>query len=333
MHDIIIIGAGTAGLSAAIYAVREGKSVLVLEKSYYGGQIVNSPNVANYPGIANVSGFDFVTGLFKQAKGLGMEYKTEEVKEVTQTESGDLIVKTASNEYRCRALIVACGVVNRKLEIPGEKEFTGRGVSYCATCDGAFYKGKKTAVIGGGNTALDDAAVLSGYCSEVFLIHRRDQFRASANEVDRVEAIDNITIMTGYKPVRIEDLAASASDGDAGDEDAKKDTVKAAAVAMPWAQTSSQNKKKLVLSDVNSGEERSVEVDGIFVAVGQIPSNYIFKDLVEIDDHGYIVAGEDCRTSNDRIFAAGDCRTKEVRQLVTAASDGAVAALAACRSI
>ncbi len=346
MYDVIIIGAGPAGLTAAIYCAREGKKALVLEKMYYGGQIVNSPHVANYPGLADVSGFDLADKLYEQAKALGMEYKSGEVLSVTKNDEGHFTVKTGRKEFESKAVIIAGGAVNRKLGITGEKEYTGKGVSYCAACDGAFYRGGRVAVIGGGNTAIDDAIVLSGYCSEVILIHRRDEFRAASEAVNKVKNTANIKIMTGYKPVQIkggatkdlpatekvEEQVAAAQIKDLPATEKAEEQV--AVSMMPYSFGSGNNIDKvreLVVENVKTGEQLSIELDAVFVAVGQIPDNEIFRGLVELDDYGYIKAGEDCRTSLEGVFAAGDCRTKEVRQLITAAGDGAVAGLAACR--
>lgn len=321
MRDVIIIGAGTAGLTAAIYALRAGKRVLVLEQNYYGGQIVNTPKVENYPGIAEISGFDFADGLFKQAKNLGMEYRTEKVTAVRAESSAadgkgdgsDLcaadgekrsssavvkIVETAAGSYEAKSLIIATGAKNRPLGVPREEGFTGKGISYCATCDGMFFRGKKVAVVGGGNTALEDAAFLSGYCEKVYLIHRREEFRGEEKRVQELRAKENVEFLLNK--------TVQALEGD-------------------------NALQAVVLCDKISGEMSRVEVNGLFVAVGQMPETEVFAELVERDKNGYIMAGEDCRTSVGGVFAAGDCRTKTVRQLTTAAADGAVAALAAAQ--
>ena len=297
--DVVIIGAGTAGLSAAIYVQRAGKKALVLEGNVYGGQIINTPDIENYPGIKHISGFEFATGLYEQAMELGARIEFESVLRIEQGET-EKIVKTKMNDYVCKAVIIASGVVRRELGIEREKELTGRGVSYCATCDGAFYKGKVTAVNGGGNTALEDAEYLTNFCSKVYLIHRRGEFRADASQVAKTLANEKI------------------------------ETV------LDCTVTGLEAEKKLTGVEVTNkitGEKRVLPVDGLFVAIGQIPSNQAFADVVELDEAGYIAAGEDCRTSAEGIFAAGDCRTKQVRQLATAAADGAVAGLAACSYI
>ena len=299
MYDIIIIGAGTAGLSAAIYGVRAGKKTLVLDGAFYGGQIVNTQSVENYPGISNVSGYDFVYGLYTQATELGAEYKNDRVVAINQLDDCKEVV-CESDKYQAKTIILAMGANNKKLGVAREAEFTGRGVSYCATCDGAFYRGMDVAVIGGGNTALEDALVLSGICNKVYLVHRRDSFRAEEALVDRARGKDNIEFVTDSTVVSF-----------LGDN--KVTGIK--------------------VTNVKTNEEKDINVDGVFVAVGMKPASDIAIDLVDLDENGYIVADESCKTSVPGILVAGDIRTKEVRQLVTAAADGAVAALAASQYI
>lgn len=310
MKDVIIIGAGTAGLTAAIYALRAGKSVLVLEQGTYGGQIVNTPKVENYPGIEQISGYEFASGLYRQAEKLGMEYRSEKVTDLrlednaeakeelssASVEAVNKIVETTEQSYCAKAVILATGAKNRPLGVEGEAEYTGRGISYCATCDGMFFRGKKVAVVGGGNTALEDAAFLSNYCEKVYLIHRRETFRGEEKLVRELQKKDNVEFLLNKTVQALEGEATLQS---------------------------------VILRDKISGEESRLEISGLFVAIGQIPENEVFAKLVELDENGYILAGEDCRTSVDGIFAAGDCRKKTVRQLTTAAADGAVAALGA----
>lgn len=298
MKDVIIIGAGTAGLTAAIYALRAGKSVLVLEQGNYGGQIINTPKVENYPGIEQISGYEFASGLFRQAEKLGMEYRSERATDVRFEEGRHKIVETTGQSYRAKALIIATGAKNRPLGIEKEAEFTGKGISYCATCDGMFFRGKKVAVVGGGNTALEDAAFLSNYCEKVYLIHRRDTFRGEEKLVKELRTKENVEFLL-HKTV-------------------------SGVVGGPTLQAA-------VLHDKITGEESRLEISGLFVAIGQMPETEVFAGLLELDENGYILAGEDCRTSVDGIFAAGDCRKKAVRQLTTAAADGAVAALSAAQ--
>jgi len=297
MVDVVIIGAGTAGLSAAIYTVRAGKSALVLEASSYGGQIINTPDIENYPGIAHISGFDFATGLYNQAKDLGADIKFEKVTGIIN--DGDIKkVTTPQNEYECKAVILATGAKNRPLGLSNEKTLVGKGVSYCATCDGMFYRNKVVAVNGGGNTALEDAQFLSNYCEKVYVIHRRDRFRADQKEVERLKAKDNVEFVLDSTITKLnEDAAGLVS---------------------------------IEVTNKTTGDTRTIEVSGLFVAIGQAPDNTAFENVAELDEKGYIKAGEDLKTGTEGIFTAGDCRTKTVRQLTTAASDGAVAALAAC---
>ena len=299
MYDMIIIGAGTAGLSAAIYGVRAGKSVLVLEGENYGGQIINSPEVENYPGIAKISGFEFATGLYEQAQNLGAVIAFEAVIRVEKT-GRDFVVYTDERELPCHSVILATGAKNRPLGLEREMELIGAGVSYCATCDGAFFRNQVTAVVGGGSTALEDAEFLSSYCSKVYLIHRRDAFRGEQWLVENLRKKENVEFV--LNSVVTEILGENGVEG-------------------------------IRVKDKVTGEERKLEINGLFVAIGQMPDNHAFEALVELDDSGYIRAFEDCKTSEPGIFAAGDCRTKTVRQLTTAASDGAVAGLAACEYI
>ena len=299
MYDIIIVGAGPAGLSAAIYGVRAGKHVLVLEKSTYGGQIINTPEVENYPGIQKISGYEFATNLYNQAVGLGAEVVYEEVTAIEDQEELKKVV-TKDHVYECHTIILATGARNRKLGLDREEELTGAGVSYCATCDGMFFRGKDVAVAGGGNTALEDALFLTNYCNTVYLIHRREEFRGEKKILDALREKENVVFVLNANVIGLN-----------GEERLSSVTVK----------------------DKNTGEEKDIPVSGIFVAIGQEPANQPFENIVKIDDHGYIISGEECGTSMEGVFTAGDCRTKTVRQLTTAASDGAVAALQACNYI
>ena len=299
MYDIGIIGGGTAGMTAAIYGQRAGKKTIIIEGGVFGGQITSSPNVENYPGIASVSGSEFSMNLLDQAVKLGAETAMDQVTGIRE-EDGVKIIETAGKEYPCRSVILATGVTHRHLGIPNEERLTGAGVSYCATCDGMFFRGRDVAVVGGGSTALQDAEFLSNYCRKVYLIHRRDEFRGEDSIVKRLESKENVEFI----------LSATVRDiiGD-------------------------QAVERLIVNSKKTGKEFKLDVSGVFIAVGQIPKNEIFADVVKLDADGFILAAEDCITSRPGIFAAGDCRTKEVRQLTTAAADGAVAALAACRYI
>ena len=299
MADIIIVGAGTAGLTAAIYAVRGGKSALVLEAVTYGGQIVNTPEIENYPGLYKVSGFDYATKLYEQAVDLGADIRFETVKRIEKDENG-FKVTTDQDVHEGKAVILATGAKNRPLGVAREQELVGRGISYCATCDGMFYRGKVTAVAGGGNTAIEDAQYLADLCDKVYLIHRRDSFRADVKEVEKLKAKDNVEFVLN---ANVTELVGEP---------------KLSAVRV---------------EDKFTKEVREIPVDGLFVAIGQMPANEAFTNVALVDEKGYIVSGENCLTNTPGVFTAGDCRTKEVRQLTTAASDGAVAALAALKFI
>lgn len=299
IYDIGIIGGGTAGMTAAIYGQRAGKKTIIIESSTFGGQITSSPNVENYPGIASVSGSEFSMNLLDQAVKLGAETVMEQVTGISDDGSVK-VIGTAGKDYRCRSVILATGVTHRHLGVPNEERLTGAGVSYCATCDGAFFRGRDVAVVGGGSTALQDAEFLADYCRKVYVIHRRDEFRGEDAIVRRLEEKQNVEFI----------LSATVREiiGDT--------TV-----------------ERLILNSKKTRKEFKLEVSGVFIAVGYIPNNGMFSDVVKLDENGFIAAGEDCLTSHPGIFAAGDCRTKEVRQLTTAAADGAVAALAACKYI
>lgn len=299
IYDIGIIGGGTAGMTAAIYGQRAGKQTIIIEGSTFGGQITSSPNVENYPGIASVSGSEFSMNLLDQATKLGAETVMEQVTGI-RDEGKEKIIETTGKEYSCRSIILATGVTHRHLGVPGEERLTGAGVSYCATCDGMFFRGRDVAVVGGGSTALQDAEFLSNYCSKVYLIHRRDEFRGEDSIVKRLEGKENVEFVLSTTVKEI--IGDTAVEG-------------------------------LILNDKKTGKESTLNVSGVFLAVGQIPKNEAFADTVKLDGSGFILAAEDCVTSHPGIFAAGDCRTKEVRQLTTAAADGAVAALAACKYI
>lgn len=294
MYDIIVIGAGPAGLTAAIYAARAGKKVLVYEKEGIGGQIAFSPRVENYPGIRSVSGAEFSDNLYEQALSFGVEIELDAVVSIEDLGDSKAVI-TESGREQCKKLIIATGVQHRKLGLPEEDDFVGRGVSYCAVCDGAFFKNTDVAVVGGGNAALRSAQLLAGICKKVYLIHRRNEFRGEKMIADDLVSLGNV-----------EFVLDSVVSGLIGDGDLSSVEVE---------NTVSNVKTKL-------------DVSALFVCVGQIPSNEIFRDIISLDENGYIIAGEDCKTNIDGIFAVGDCRTKSVRQLTTAAADGAVAALA-----
>ena len=291
MYDIIVIGAGPAGMTASIYARRALKKVLVLEAVSYGGQIINTLDIENYPVEAHISGFDFSTKLYNQAVDLGAEFIFEKCMKIDKKNSL-FEVYTSNNKYQCKSIIIATGTENRKLGLDREHEYIGKGLSYCATCDGAFYKKRDVAVVGGGNTALEDALYLSNICNKVYLIHRRDEFRGDNSVVDKIKGKTNIDIIYNSNVTKI-----------IGDE----------------------RLNAIEISNLD-GSKKEINVSGLFVAIGKIPENDIFKDIIEIDENGYILASENCHTNIDGIFVAGDNRTKLLRQLVTATSDGAIAA-------
>ncbi|MBR5426804.1 MAG: thioredoxin-disulfide reductase [Clostridia bacterium] len=299
MYDVIIIGAGTAGLTAAIYTQRAGKTALLLEAKAYGGQIVNTPDIENYPGYKHISGFEFATNLYEQAKELGAQLKYERALSIRDGGKEKKTVVTNAGEYECKAVILATGAKNRPLGLENEQKMIGSGVSYCATCDGMFFRGREVAVVGGGNTAIEDASFLSNYCSKVYLIHRRDAFRGDAKGVKALKEKDNVEFVLNSAVTKL--LGKFRLEG-------------------------------IEVTNKLDGSVKTIPVAGLFVAVGQQPENESFSDVVSLDEGGYIAAGEDCRTGTEGIFTAGDCRTKTVRQLTTAAADGAVAALAACKS-
>lgn len=290
IYDIIIIGSGPAGLCAAIYAKRAQLEMLVIEKDFSsGGQMVKTYEVDNYPGLPGMSGYDMAEAFRKHADKLGAAFVRENVKEV-QTEGDLKKITTNKNQYLTRTLVIAAGARHRTLGIPGEEAFSGMGVSYCATCDGAFFKGGVTAVIGGGDVAVEDAIFLSRICKKVYLIHRRDELRAAGILQESVKAIENVEIVWDTIPREIR---------------------------------GTEQVQGLKVENVKTGETKELAVDGVFVAVGILPNTEEFGSLVKLNESGYIEAGEDCASSISGIFAAGDIRTKQLRQIVTAAADGA----------
>ena len=295
-YDIIIIGAGPAGLTSAIYAKRAGKSVLVLEPKAYGGQIINTLDIENYPGEEHISGFDFATKIYNQAKNLGADIKFEKVVDINDLGQEKEII-TTKNTYKAKAVIIATGSENRKLGLDNEDELVGKGISYCATCDGNFYRKKTVAVVGGGNTALEDAIYLCDLAEKVYLIHRRDEFRGEESTVERLKQKPNIEFIYNSNVTKL-----------------------------------NANEKLESIEVTNKdGSTQEVKVDGLFVAIGRIPENQNFAKILELDDTGYIISNENCHTNADGIFVAGDNRVKELRQLVTATSDGAIAAVEAVK--
>ncbi len=300
MHDIVIIGAGTAGMTAALYALRNGKTVLLLEGNCYGGQIANSPRVENYPSIKEISGAEFSDNLFDQVTSLGADFELEKAEKIEKMADGTFVVTTDYGKREGRAVVIATGVKHKKLGVPGEDEYIGKGVSYCAVCDGAFYEGEEVALVGDANTALQYSILLSNYCKKVYVCTWMDKFFADKALVDTLLKRENVEW--------IKNVSCTALVGE--DE--------LSAVEFEHTQT----KEKMVLP-----------VKACFVAIGQIPDNKAFESVVELDKAGYIVASEDTKTKTDGVFVAGDCRVKGVRQLTTAVADGATSAMMACRYI
>ncbi len=298
IYDLAILGAGPAGICAAIYATRAKLNTIWLDKKFVqGGQIVDTYEVDNYPGLPGITGLDLGEAMAGHAEKLGMKPQREPVRSI-EAEQGIKVIRTKKNEYRAKAVIIACGATHRHLGIPGEEELSGMGVSYCATCDAAFFQDRTVVVVGGGNVAVEDAILLSRTCKKVYLVHRRDELRAEKILQESLFACKNVELIWDSIPLSIEGT----------------DKVEALKI---------QNKK--------TQEENFIETDGVFIAVGIVPGTEKFKDLVKLDEAGYIVAGEDGITSEPGIFAAGDIRTKNLRQVVTAVADGANAVASAQR--
>lgn len=300
MFDIIIIGAGVAGLTAAIYASRASKSVLVIEEKVVGGQIVQSHDIRNWPGAINISGQSLTRNMLHQVQRLGVKITYDTVKNVAAQDSA-FTIHGSEKTYQTKSLIIATGSHDKPLDCKNEAKYVGHGLSYCVTCDGALYKNQDVAVIGGGNTAFYDVLYLADIARKIYLVHRRQAFRADAALVEKVKKLDNVEFVLG---------------------------------AIPHDIKGNEKVEKLVLVENTSDDNSSntpfeLNVSAIFAAIGREPNTQIFHDLVNLDQSGYIIADETCQTSCQGIFVAGDCRTKELRQLVTAASDGAIAATAA----
>lgn len=297
MKDIIIIGGGPAGLTAAIYAGRSGKSVLLFEGKAFGGQISKSHKVENYPGFEEISGFEFSMKLKKQAELFGAEIIQKRVQAVA--EKNGIFTVTADKDYESKTVIFALGTEPKKSGIPDEDKLVGKGLSYCATCDGNFFRGRDVAVIGGGNTALQDALYLSDICKKIYLVHRRDSFRAEKNLVERARSKENIEFVL--------------------------DSVLLSAEASPII-------KSITVENKITAEKTDLSVNGLFMAIGQTPLTADFSDILPLDSYGYVETGEDC-TVRDGVYVCGDCRKKDIRQLTTAAADGTVAATKAIEYI
>ena len=298
MHDIIIVGGGPAGLTAAVYALRAGKTVLVIEKNAFGGQIAYSPKVENIPGTRVISGTEFADNFVSQALDLGAEVELETVTKVEKTGNGFVVSTEEGSAYEAGAVILAVGVKHRMLGLPGEQDLVGHGISFCAVCDGAFYTGQEVAMIGGGNSALQEALLLSEVCSKVTVVQNLADFTGEKKLADALLEKENVevhfsTLVDGYEQ-------------------------------------ENGSLTGLRLRNDITGEVSRIRVDGAFLAVGLMPENDAFAQLAKLNDWGYFDSAEDCVTKTPGLFVAGDCRSKRIRQVVTAAADGAIAAMAAC---
>lgn len=298
IYDLAILGAGPAGICAAIYAARAKMNTIWLEKKFVqGGQIVDTYEVDNYPGLPGITGLDLGETMAAHAEKMGLKPKREPVLAIEE-ENEVKVIRTKKNEYRAKTVILACGAAHRQLGIPGEEELSGMGVSYCATCDGAFFQDRTVAVVGGGNVAVEDAILLSRTCKKVYVVHRRDELRAEKILQETLASCENVEMVWNSIPLVIE---------------------------------GTEKVESLKVKDVHTGEEKGISVDGVFIAVGILPNTEKFRNLVKLDESGYIIAGEDGVTDTPGVFAAGDIRTKKLRQVVTAVADGANAVASAQR--
>jgi len=293
IYDIIIVGAGPAGLTAAIYAGRANKSVLVLEKDTFGGQITSSPQVENIPGFVSITGSEFGDKLVEQAMNLDAEIECAEVLEIKSGETKTVV--TDDGEFYAKTVIIATGTKHRLLGLDKEEEFIGNGISFCAVCDGAFYEGKTVAVIGGGNSALQESILLSSLCKKVYVVQNLDYFTGEKKLADELVTKENVEIILGATVAEL-----------LGEDELTGITINTA------------------------DGKKDIQLDGMFLAIGLLPQNEQFANLIKLNDYGYVDSAEDCITSASGIFVAGDCRSKRIRQVATAAADGATAALAAC---
>ena len=299
MYDIIVVGGGPAGLTAAVYAMRAGKTVLVIEKNGFGGQIAYSPKVENIPGTQQISGSEFAEKLTEQVLSLGAEVELETVTAVQKTESGFVVSTEEGSAYEAASVILAVGVKHRMLGLPGEMDLVGNGLSFCAVCDGAFYTGQDTAMIGGGNSALQEALLLSEVCRKVTVVQNLADFTGEKALSEALLEKENVEVL--FSTVVEEYLSENGA------------------------------LSGLAVRNTETGETQQLHVDGAFLAIGLVPENERFAALAETDERGYFASAEDCLTATPGLFVAGDCRRKAIRQVVTASADGAVAAMAACR--
>ncbi|MBQ1450473.1 MAG: FAD-dependent oxidoreductase [Eggerthellaceae bacterium] len=301
MHDIIVVGGGPAGMTAALYALRNGKSVLVIEKESFGGQMTQSPKIENYPGKLQVSGMELADEMMNQILEQGADIEIETVAGVSRDGEGWIVATEEGGAYKAKAVVIATGVKHRMLGLPGEDDLVGDGISYCAVCDGDFYTDKVVCVVGGGNSALQDAILLAEKCKEVIMLLRRQVFRGE-------EKLQEVLLSHTNVSTRMDVVISSLIAGSNGLE-------------------------AVEIANRTTGEKQRVDCDGLFVAIGLVPENGAFAELADLNDWGYFDSDESCTTKTPGIFVAGDCRNKEIRQITTATADGAVAALAACRYI
>lgn len=297
MYDIIIIGAGPAGMTAAIYACQARKKVLLLEKKVYGGQILKAEKVKNYPGFEEISGFDYSNKLYSQVKKLNPDIKFEEVISIIDKKGSKEVITPKSN-YISKSIIIATGAESRKLGLNNEDKLLGKGISYCATCDGMFFKDKIVAITGGGNNAIDEAIYLSNIVKKLYVIYRRKEFRIEATNLDELKEKNNVKFIMDSNIIDIK-----------GEDKLESITI----------------------LNNTSKKESNLDIEGLFIAIGHIPVSSIFNNLINLNEKGYIISDETCKTNIDGIFVAGDIRIKDIRQLTTACSDGTIAALAACK--
>ncbi len=300
MHDILVIGGGPAGMTAALYARRAGKQVLLLEKGTFGGQMTYSPRIENYPGFTSIGGTELADQMMQQILDQGAEVEMETVVRVEQLENGFRVFTEEANAYDARSLVIAAGAKHRQLGLPGEEEYIGNGISFCAVCDGDFYAGKEVAVAGGGNSALQEALLLSDVCGRVTIVQDLPALTGEGRLQQALAERENVRVLTN---MRIESLIVEGGEFRG--------------------------------IEARQSDEKQVNIpcDGLFVAIGLVPDCEAFSPLVRLNEAGYIEAGEDCQTSRPGVFVAGDCRQKRIRQVATAIADGAVAALAACRYV
>lgn len=296
-YDLLVIGSGPAGVTASIYAARANKSVLVIEKEAFGGLITHSPKIENYPGFPSISGLELADQFINQAMNLGVNFEFDNIKEVIKTKDEFTLVGE-NGQYNGLAVVIATGSKHRHLGLPKEEELTGHGISYCAVCDGPFYTGKDIIVVGGGNSAMQEAILLSGYCKSVLMVQNLDKLTGEASSAELIEKTDNINVI--YNKVVVELCGTDTLDA-------------------------------IIIEDVNTKEREKITTDGIFVAIGQVANNEPFRNVCNLDKAGFIISNDSCTSEVEGIFVAGDCRQKRIRQISTAISDGTIAAVEAIK--